>query len=575
MPLNHGTGWLPEWSKRRGLALGLAVVAAGVAFGGVARSPEPGDTGNEVALEATVERPAELSATERARLESKVKRGKKPYDQPAEAARFFLFQRMPLDLADKAHLEDAQGKIPRIDQVVPVSADGYYEALSDAQEHIRQMPRATFEPEGIVVHSPEEPAPEAEKALTNWTELGPGNISGRTRAILIVPGTPNMMYAAGVAGGVWKTTNGGASWTALDDLMDNLAVCTLAFAGQGGTSLNTSIIYAGTGEGLFNHDAVRGAGIFKSTDAGATWVRLVSTSTSDFYYVNKIVPSPSSASVLYAATRTGVWKTVDAGTTWQKVLGNDGGGLTANTTVSVLKTAGGFTDLEIRTDLVPDYLVTSNGSFSTDGIYVSDDAGATWDRTHSVASLGRSDLAIAPSNQNTMYALSADSGGGHRLLNVYRSTDSGRNWSPRVTPPFNKAQAKWLLLSNPVIANNLACFADPESVNSQGWYDNIIAVDPTNENRVFAGGIDLFRSEDGGANWGLISYWWLDMADAEYAHADQHTIVFHPGYNGTTNQTVFVGNDGGIFQTTNAVSGAVASGTNPEESHSLWKEWMA
>jgi hypothetical protein len=81
----------------------------------------------------------------------------------------------------------------------------------------------------------------------------------------------------------------------------------------------------------------------------------------------------------------------------------------------------------------------------------------------------------------------------------------------------------------------------------------VIAVDPADPNRVWAGGIDLFRSDDGAANWGLASYWWFDQGvDAEYAHADNHVIRFHPGYNGTTNKTMYVASDGGVFRTNDA-----------------------
>ena len=94
-----------------------------------------------------------------------------------------------------------------------------------------------------------------------------------------------------------------------------------------------------------------------------------------------------------------------------------------------------------------------------------------------------------------------------------------------------------------------------ERYNNQGWYDNIITVDPSIPNRVWAGGIDLFRSDDGGANWGLASYWWAARSNPRFAHADQHAIVFHPAVQRTSNQTLYVGNDGGLFRTDNAAPG--------------------
>ena len=115
-------------------------------------------------------------------------------------------------------------------------------------------------------------------SLGTWQELGPSNIGGRTRALLVHPTSPSIMYAAGVAGGVWKSINAGATWAQLTDLgLPNLAVTNLVMDPG-----NPNVIYAGTGEGFFNADAVRGAGIFRTTDAGANWAQLPSTANSDF-----------------------------------------------------------------------------------------------------------------------------------------------------------------------------------------------------------------------------------------------------------------------------------------------------
>jgi len=152
--------------------------------------------------------------------------------------------------------------------------------------------------------------------LGTWQALGPGNVGGRTRAIIIDPVTPNTMYAAGVAGGVWKTTNAGASWSPLDDFMANIAVSCMAFEPG-----NSSVIYAGTGEGFFNADGVQGAGIFKSLDAGATWTRLASTTGVDFQFVNDlVVGNGANSQHVYAATRSGVWRSLDGGTTWAMIM---------------------------------------------------------------------------------------------------------------------------------------------------------------------------------------------------------------------------------------------------------------
>src|SRR5258705_372907 len=100
--------------------------------------------------------------------------------------------------------------------------------------------------------------------------------------------------AAGVDGGVWKTTNGGASWRAVSDALPNIAVGSLAM-----DPTNRNVIYAGTGEAFAGGMGVTGGGIFKTTDAGITWTRLPGTTTSDFFIVPRLVISPNNPARLY------------------------------------------------------------------------------------------------------------------------------------------------------------------------------------------------------------------------------------------------------------------------------------
>jgi uncharacterized membrane protein len=433
------------------------------------------------------------------------------FDEPEEAARWYWLKRSP-------------------DGISPLPVEKYFEAL----EKMQSMPqystalRARLSSRAQLARSGAKPA----AALGAWSWLGPGNIGGRTRALVIHPTTPTTMYAGGVAGGVWKTTNGGSSWAPLDDFLPNLAVTTLAM-----DPANPNVLYAGTGE-ISAGDGVRGGGILKSADAGATWTRIAATATPDFYYVNKILVSASSGRV-YAATWSGILRSADGGATWTKVY------------PSALPS--GVTDLAMRTDQSTDVLFAADGNQVQATIYRNTDAAGsgTWSPVYTEALQGNTSLAIAPSNQNVIYALSAsieagDYNGG--LLAVFRSTDGGTSWTTQVrnTSP---TKLNTLLLTNPITATLMACgYPGPDQFVNQGWYDNVIAVDPVDPNRVWAGGIDLFRSDDGGANWGIAAYWWM-IPDPHYAHGDYHTIVFHPQYNGTSNQTMYVGNDGGLFRT--------------------------
>jgi hypothetical protein len=414
--------------------------------------------------------------------------------------------------------------------------DRYFAAL----EHIGRMhPHATGNPSA---------------ALGTWTPLGPGNIGGRTRAILINPQNPTIMYAAGVSGGIWKSVDSGASWNPLTDLlMSNIAVSTMAMDPN-----NPSVIFAGTGE-VFpfkqdDDDGQQGAGIYKTIDGGATWSVLGNTGTSsDFIYVSDLVVSPHNGQRVYAATSTGVWRSLDTGNTWTRIF--DGTGY-----------ENGCLNLAMRTDQPGDYLFASCGKFAPAAVVrnTSADASAGWITVLNDPHMGRTSLAIAPSNQATIYAFSmcgASSLCGNYyegLWAVNRSTDSGNTWSDRVDNKSATSLNTWLL-SNPTEA--AGCY-DQASLLNQGWYDNVVRVDPVNPNSVWVGGVDLFRSDDGGATWGIASHW--DNSPAKnYSHADHHALVFHPSYNGSSNQTLYDGNDGGIFRTSNALAAPATTNRAP------------
>lgn len=459
-----------------------------------------------------VRRAAAIARIERKR-EKLRSAGPKRFDQPAEAEAFYVEQR----------LGPGQTQLPM-------------EQLAAARRTIVEREAALQRMRG--------PLP---GGIQGWSELGPGNIGGRTRAIVVHPTTPSTIFAAGVAGGVWKSVDGGASWTVTDDLLLNIAVCSLVI-----DPVDPNILYAGTGEGFNNSDAVRGLGIFKSIDGGASWTQLAGTVSGvpfgAFFRVNDIVISPNDHNRLYAGTRYGVWRSLDAGATWTVVLSNPN---FIGTPPLSNGSSVGCTDLAIRSDRNPDVLFSAFGSFDTDGLFRSTDGGTTWTQLGTAGDLlvstqGRMAIAVAPSNNDIVYVSmarnSAPTGG---MINVFRSTDGGDTWTGRLN--FGNPLSAFLL-SN--VSFGLGCFGT--SNFAQGWYDQVLAVDPVDSDIVWIGGVDLFRSDDGAQNLGIASYWFFGQGDPNFAHADQHAIVFHPQYDGTTNQTMYVGNDGGLFRTDNA-----------------------
>ncbi len=454
----------------------------------------------------------------------------KPYDKPKEAMQYYVDQRKPIGATN-----------------IPV------QLYQTARQQMNDMPRLNSSQNLLLPSINESSLPSAlanEKTsanFSNWNSLGPGNVGGRTRTLAINPSSPDTMYTAGVAGGIWKTTNGGSSWSPLNDLMNNMAVTTIIIDPN-----NHDTLYAGTGEGFFNIDAVRGDGIFKSTDAGLTWTHLDTTSNNpDFHYVNKLAINSHNPNQVYTATRAGVFRSIDGGASWVKTLAS-------NNIHDV-----GCLDLQIRTDN-PNVLITSCGSFYQSTVYRSTDGGNSWSSVLTEPSMGRVSLTIAPSDQDVMYALSAtnySTPGNYRfgLHAVFKSTDSGATWVATVrNSDSNKLNT--VLLTNVLYAYFNNCNGSSDIYINQGWYDNIIAVDPIDPNIVWAGGIDLFRSDDGGTNWGIASYWWTNNSSASYAHADQHGIYFHPDYDGSTNKTAFFSHDGGLSRTLDA---RASTQTNP------------
>jgi PKD repeat protein len=363
----------------------------------------------------------------------------------------------------------------------------------------------------------------------NWTERGPANVGGRTRAMAFDPndGTNKKFWAGGVGGGLWYTndiTVLSPVWNHVDDLWDNIAISAIAF-----DPANTQNIYVGTGEGWFNGDAMRGGGIWKSANGGTTWSRFASTTptTSDYFkYVNKLVVT--SSGVVLAATygyywnRGGIMRSSDGGNTWSNVL-------------NIYDSTGLWdfgSDIEIAAN--GDIYAAFGSGASNGKVFKSTNGGLNWtDLSVNVVmgSAQRVELACAPSDASTIYAVASKTS----------STDDDVAWVKKTT----NAGLTWTSLAIPRLVND----GSTHFTRSQAWYDLILQVHPTNANIVIAGGIDLHRSIDGGTNWTGISHWYGGFSKPE-VHADQHAIVFRPG---NPNEAVF-GNDGGVHYSTNVGS---------------------
>jgi hypothetical protein len=348
----------------------------------------------------------------------------------------------------------------------------------------------------------------------SWVERGPSNIGGRTRAMIVDSrdASGNTVLAASVSGGMFKTTNftdTNPVWTPVNDKLQNLAVCALI---QDHNNPNT--MYAGTGEGYFNIDAVPGVGIFKSTDGGTTWSLLPSTTT--FEYVQDLIIDNNGN--VYAslrpdnnATSRGVVRSTNGGTTWTQVLGIPLPGFTTSRAADLELASNGdlYATLGIhsRTQVM-------KSNFSVNGANTG--AVGTWAEITPVhtAPTKRGEIAVAPSNPLRLYLMMEDSATS-QVKTLYRSSDAGSTWDS---------------LPAPSAVNN--------GNISQTWFNLISAVDPNNPDVVVVGGYHVAKSTDAGLNFTNIT--------AAGVHVDQHVLHFRGSAN------LIVGNDGGYYYSTNA-----------------------
>lgn len=393
-------------------------------------------------------------------------------------------------------MDPATGTVPR-------------ERLAVAQEYAQRL---------LAERANQRPA-SGSLTLTQWAERGPANIGGRTRALLVDAADPsgNTVWCGSVGGGLWKTTNGlnaNATWQSVDNFFSNLAITTLAADPR-----NANTMYFGTGEGYLNADAIRGEGIWKSSNHGQTWEQLASTVGVNFQYVQKLVVHPTTGDV-YAGTRAGLFRSTNGGATWIKVLGAGLGAVVDR-----------IADIEIAAD---GKLFATAGIGQTDGIYRSPTGDAnSWTKLNTLTDSGlpttgyeRIELACAPSRARRVYAImeSTSTGG---LLNLYRSDDWGDTWVTMTMPGGN--------------ATALA--------SAQAWYDLLAGVSPTNPDLIYVGGLDVFRSTtaaDDPVIWTKVSNWTAAVTSAGYLHADHHAIAF------ATPDICYFGNDGGVSITQNA-----------------------
>ncbi len=357
------------------------------------------------------------------------------------------------------------------------------------------------------------------KNISSWSALGPGNIGGRIRSLILRPSNHDEMILGAVSGGIWKTYDGGEHWTPVKDDGEQLAISCMANNGD--------TVYAGTGEAWGNADAVFGGGILKSTDFGETWELLESTLTNEGWdFKNVRVIRIDNGGNIYAVTfaynrkdnigdfynNGGLWKSTDGGESWTKI-----------SPTSIVNYYNGSDVMPVSEDVV--LYVTQYG-----WLYRSTNGGETWTKITEglprVNDYNRVSFGQDPNDPNTVYAAFATFLG-DGLKGIYKTTDGGESWEQLPNPPRLPST-----LMNSYLWR-------------QGWYDNVVSVNPHDSRNIYLGGVEMVRSFDGGQTWEQFAYGYPQFGEP-VVHADHHAIGFHP----TDENTIFDCNDGGIYKTT-------------------------
>jgi photosystem II stability/assembly factor-like uncharacterized protein len=333
-----------------------------------------------------------------------------------------------------------------------------------------------------------------------WRQIGPFR-GGRVLAVAGVPGDPNTYYFGAVAGGIFKSTNGGMTWTPMFDHQSISSIGAIAVADS-----DPNVLYAGSGEACLRGNISYGDGVYKSTDAGRTWTNV---GLKDSRHIGAVIIDPRNPDIVLVAAlghawgpnaERGVFRTADGGKTWQKVLYKDENTGAIDVVLDPRNSSVVYASLwQVRRQ---PWTFNSGGPGS--GLYKSVDGGLTWKQLQGNGLpdgiLGRIGIAVSGADSNRVYALIEAKEGG-----LYRSNDAGNTWS-RVN--------------------------DDERYRQRAWYFSHVFADPKSVDTVYVLNTGAFRSNDGGKTFDLLPA----------PHGDHHGLWIDP----TNPQRIMNSNDGGV-----------------------------
>ena len=366
------------------------------------------------------------------------------------------------------------------------------------------------------------------KAASDWSSMGPNTNAtggiGRVNCIAFHPTSANTFWVGTPAGGLWKTTNGGSTWTTSTDNLPVLGVSSIAIHP---TTPNTMYIATGDGDAATSLSAfgqplagdTKSIGLLKSTNGGTSWTNVLSAEQWEGVLMRKVLIDPAFPDYVYVASNLGVFQSTDAGVSWSLIL------------------AGYFIDLEFNpgnSDIV--YAATFDASGNAQ-VYTTVDFGQNWNQTTNLSGVNRIDIAVTPAAPDAVDILCSDAST-NAMHSMHYSTNAGASWAPY-----------WL--GGPG-ANLLGYYGDASDNTGQGFYDLALAIDPANYNNILVGGVNTWRTNDGGASWNSSNFWtnssdYAAPANPQIVHADKHYLAFNP----LTPGTLYECNDGGVYKSTN------------------------
>lgn len=362
----------------------------------------------------------------------------------------------------------------------------------------------------------------------NWLFAGPSSISafakgglGRVNCIAFHPTQFSTFWVGTPMGGLWKTSDSGMTWSTITDSLPILGISDVVIDYS-----NPSVMYIATGDAvtsILTPTGVKTIGVLKSTDGGISWNTTgLNFTLTDQELISRLIIDPVNPMILLATTSNGIWRTSDGGITWSN------------------QQTGWFFDIEFKPFNSLTVYASTLSFTGTSQIFRSINGGITWSMVTSFTGINRIDLAVTPNAPDFVFASCVNTTGLGGLEGLYSSSNSGASYTQNLAG---------------TCSNNMLSKSHNGSLcGGQGIYDLTYTIHPANVNEIWLGGINNWKTTDGGSNWNIMSMGSIDSIlnpnGVNYVHSDKHKIAYHP----QNSNYLYVCHDGGLSVSTNGGS---------------------